>query len=207
MSLEYAALHTFTAEIMASHIRQNNRIRGLKLPNSNEEIKLSQYADDTTFLLADDNSIAEAFNILDLYERASGAKINFEKCTGLWTGQYKDRSDQLLNFDWYNDYIPEKILGHYYGDIDCTVLNMEGKIQKFESIINAWTHRDLSYKGRTLVINGLLTSIIWYMATSMHIPDDSIQELERIIYKFFWKKKAPPFEPRHSSSTVFKRRL
>ena len=25
----------------------------------------------------------------------------------------------------------------------------------------------------------------------MHIPDDSIQELERVIYKFFWNKKAP----------------
>ena len=49
-----------------------------------------------------------------------------------WTGQYKDRTHQLLNFDWYNDYIPEKILGHYYGNIDCTVPNMEGKIRKFE---------------------------------------------------------------------------
>ena len=134
MSLEYPTLHAFTAEIMASHIRQNNRIRGLKLPNSSEEIKLSQYADDTTFLLEDDNSIAEAFNILDLYERASGAKINFEKCTGLWTGQYKDRSDQLLNFDWYNDYIPEKILGHYYGNIDCTVIYMKGKYRNLSPL-------------------------------------------------------------------------
>lgn len=184
-------LYILTAEILATHIRANNQIRGLRLPNSNEETKLSQYADDTTFLLSDDNSIAEAFNTLDLYERASGAKINIEKCKGLWTGQYRDRTDQLLNFDWYNDYIPEKILGQYYGNIDCTVLNLEGKTQKFESIINAWTHRDLSYKGRALVINGLLTSVIWHIATTTHIPDDVIQDLERIIYKFFWNKKAP----------------
>ena len=46
-SLEYAALQ-LTAEIMAIHIRENNQIRGLRLPHSNEETKLSQYADDTT---------------------------------------------------------------------------------------------------------------------------------------------------------------
>ncbi len=184
-------LYIITAEMLAIHIRSDTRIQGLQLPESEDEVKLSQYADDTTLLLANDQSINQVFETLKLYERASGAKINVEKCKGLWAGQYKNRIDQPLGFDWYNDYIPEKILGLYFGNTDCTNKNLEGKIQKLEGIINAWTHRDLSYIGKALVINGLLTSILWYMATTIHIPPQEIQELEQIIYRFFWSKKAP----------------
>ena len=128
---------------------------------------------------------------MTLYEQASGAKINVDKCKGLWTGQFKDRTDQLLGFEWYNNYIPDKILGIYFGNTDCTTLNLDGKIQKLKGITNAWTHRDLSYKGKALVINGLLTSILWYLATTIHIPQETTKDLEQIIYQFFWNKKAP----------------
>ena len=57
-------LYILTAEIMATYIRENNQIRGQRLPHCNEETKLSQYADD--------NSVTEAFNTLDLYERIRG---------------------------------------------------------------------------------------------------------------------------------------
>ena len=44
-------------------------------PDSQEEVKLSQFADKTTLLLVDENSIGETFRTFDLYEKASGAKI------------------------------------------------------------------------------------------------------------------------------------
>lgn len=184
------SLYILTAEIMAINIRSNNNIKGLQIPNSRDEAKLSQYADDTALLLAEDISANHSFKTLELYERASGAKINMEKCKGLWAGLFKTRNDQLLGFDWYNDYIPEKILGLYHGNIDCTQMNLTAKLSKIEGIINAWTHRDLSFRGKALVINGLLTSTLWYMATTLHIPEESIRDLETVIYNFFWSGKA-----------------
>ena len=43
---------------------------------------MSQFADDTTLQLIDDQSIVEIFRIFNKYEQASGAKINLSKCKG-----------------------------------------------------------------------------------------------------------------------------
>ena len=76
-------LYVLTAEALAINIRANSKIHGLLPPGPTDvEVKVTQFADDTTLLLVDDDSIAEAFQTFDLYERASGAEINKYKCKG-----------------------------------------------------------------------------------------------------------------------------
>ena len=76
--------------------------------------------------------------------------------------------------------------------MDCTQENLKPRIQKINNTIKAWQHRELSFKGKTLVINGLLTSTLWYTATSTAMPPWAISELEKAIYNFFWDNKSPP---------------
>ena len=184
-------LYVLTAEMLAINIRNNPRIRDIAVPDSPEEVKLSQYADDTTFLLRDDSSITATFNTLALYEQASGAKINLAKCKGVWSSAFIHRTNQLLDFNWYNDFIPDKILGLFFGNIDCTRQNLKPRIRTITNTIAAWKHRDLSFKGRALVINGLLTSTLWYTVTTLHIPAWAISKIETAIYDFFWNYKRP----------------
>ncbi|KAK2552210.1 Transposon TX1 uncharacterized 149 kDa protein [Acropora cervicornis] len=182
-------LYVLTAEALPINIRANSTIHGLLPPGSTDvEVKLTQFADDTTLLLVNDDSIAEAFKTFDLYERASGAKINKHKCKGLWCGSFASRLDQPFGFEWFNDYIPDKVLGQFIGNVDCSRLNWETKIN---NIIDAWCHRDLSFKGRALVINALLTSTLWYNATSLSVPAWASARTEQIIYRFFWSNKNP----------------
>ena len=141
-------LYVLTAEILALRIRNNPRINGLVPPGSNGQVKLSQYVDDTTFMLRDDNSIKETFNTLSLYEAASGAKIDLDKCKGLWSGAFSSRTNQRLSFDWFNTYIPEKILGLLFGNEDCTKLNIDRRLQSLRNTIAAWKHRELSLKAK-----------------------------------------------------------
>ena len=76
--------------------------------------------------------------------------------------------------------------------MDCFRLNWETKIKKLNNIIiDAWCHRDLSFKGRVLVINALLTSTLWYNATSLSVPTWASTRIEQIIYRFFWSNKNP----------------
>jgi len=45
-------LYILTEETMAINIRESPRIHGIRRPDSEEELKLTQYADDTTMLLS-----------------------------------------------------------------------------------------------------------------------------------------------------------
>lgn len=135
------------------------------------------------------HSINEAFTTFDLYECISGAKINKEKCKRFWCGVFRERTDQLHGFEWLNDYIPKKILGLFFGNVDCTKMNWEVKYKKVNNIIAAWHHRELSYKGKALVVNGLLASTLLYNATSLPMPAWVISLIEKALYDFFWNYK------------------
>ena len=74
-------------------LRQNKEICGINV--NGKEIKLSQYADDTTLILdASEKSFLEAFRMIDLFGNASGLKLNYSKTEALRTGSNSD-SDSL----------------------------------------------------------------------------------------------------------------
>ena len=128
-------LYVIAAETMAINIRGNAGIHGILTPDLQQEVKVSQFADDTTLLLVDEISIRETFRTFDLYEKASGAKINKSKCKGLWSWAFAHRTDQPYGFEWFNQYIPEKILGQYFGNVDFTQLNWNHKVEKIKNIV------------------------------------------------------------------------
>ena len=50
-------LYCIVAETLGNLIRQNLKIDGLRLPGSRKEVKISQYADDTTLFLRNNFSV------------------------------------------------------------------------------------------------------------------------------------------------------
>ena len=88
-----------------------------------------------------------------------------------------------------NDYIADKVLGQFIGNVDCSRLNWETKINKLNNVIDAWCHRYFSIKGRALVINALLSSTLWYNAASLSVPARASTRIKQIIYRFFWSNK------------------
>ena len=70
-------LFVIAIEVLAQKIRRSKMIKGIEIEyNGSQEIKLSQYADDTTALLSDSESVMQLFELLGLFERCSGLKIN-----------------------------------------------------------------------------------------------------------------------------------
>ena len=59
----------------ASWPKRSNEIKGIHI-QGNEEVKLTQYADDTTAILADVQSVSNLFELLSSFEKCSGLKIN-----------------------------------------------------------------------------------------------------------------------------------
>ena len=73
----------------------------------------------------------------------------------------------------------------------CTAQNINHKLQTTSNTITAWLHRDLSTKGKTLVINGLLAYTLWCHASNISFPDWVLSAIEDLIYKFLRSNKRP----------------
>ena len=81
-------------EILAVKIRKNETIKGITV--SENEIKVSQYAEDTTLILdGSKESLKCALQVLKNFSLVSGLKLNNRKTESLWIGAYKDRGDKL----------------------------------------------------------------------------------------------------------------
>ena len=80
-------LFILSVEILADAIRQNKEICGINV--NGKEIKLSQYADDTTLILdGSEKSFLEALRMIDLFGNVSGLKLNYSKTEALfWSGE------------------------------------------------------------------------------------------------------------------------
>ena len=65
-------------EILSQKIRQNPKLKDIELPYSYEP-KLSQFADDTTFICKDTPSLDESMSLLRKFDDISGLKLNSKK--------------------------------------------------------------------------------------------------------------------------------
>ena len=106
-------LFILAVEILSNKIRQNKDITGITI--NNEEIKLQQYADDTT-------------GILQNIESAKCFLSEEEKTEGLWLGSNSENRNAPLGISWPTK--PLRILGvyHSYNTADCNKYNVEEKI-------------------------------------------------------------------------------
>ena len=87
-------LFILCVEILGIMIRNNKNIKGIII--NKKEHKLSQYADDTLFLLdGTSNSLNETLNVLLDFSNFSGLKINFEKTHAVWIGLKKYSSASI----------------------------------------------------------------------------------------------------------------
>ena len=88
---------------------------------SDNECKISQYADDTTLILDGTRpSIERSFVLLNIFAKLSGLKVNYEKTEALWIGSFKNRTDKLVinqNIKW--SFQKVKSLGVWFSISNC----------------------------------------------------------------------------------------
>ena len=71
-------LFILSAEVLATAIRKNTNIKGISV--NNVEIKLSQYANDTTFIIdGSRKSLLSSLAMLDDFSKVSGLGLNDKK--------------------------------------------------------------------------------------------------------------------------------
>ena len=162
-------LYILIAEVLACNIRAHDAISGLRLPYALVPLScVSAYADDTTLVVTSTCAILAVFAVYSLYERGSGARLNMDKCKGLWLGSWNGRADSPVNISWSS--IKVKVLGVFLGPGNLEEENWRPRITTVENALNSWRQRSLSHRGRALVINALALSRVCYVASLIHVP-------------------------------------
>ena len=180
-------LYILCVEVLAAKIRNNPEIEGFLLPGARGKyFKVGQYADDTTGFLKDLRSLRVLLDVVSLYEKGSGAKLNRSKSEAMWVGSWKAREDQPFGLTWVKKM---KILGVVFGVIDVQRDNWEPKLSKLDKMLTLWKSRSLSMIGKSLIINVLGVSKLLYLARVLITPRWVIDRFNSLVWKFLWGSK------------------
>jgi hypothetical protein len=190
-------LYNLTLEPLNCFLRsmERSQIVGFQLPNA--RLTNTHYADDTALFMpeGEENRFAHA---LDLYQKASGAKINTTKGTAIRVG--RKRSDmQGPPIPEIFQQIPILQPGEQCKYLGVPVPQRMGKrvesdwLQRSKSlrrIIQHWTPRSTTLQGRVAVVNSLLYSQLYYHASSRFLSPTAIHRLfSSPVHRFLWKNR------------------
>ena len=141
-------------EILANKRRENKDIKGITVCGN--EIKISQYADDTTIILdGSKKSFTSALLDLDLFGVISGLRLNNKKTKVLWIGASAGRQDKLCpekDLKWVTDKL--KALGVCISTDPVVSMkeNYNDKLRKVRNCLSCWEYRRLSLLGKIVVL-------------------------------------------------------
>ena len=183
-------LFILCAEILAIKIRNNKKIKGIKI--NDKDFVLTQYADDTTVILdGSEDSLKETLYELDEFAKKSGLKVNFSKTHVVWIGS-KKYSTQSIKTRWKLQWgvTRFKMLGIIF-DTDLTkmlTLNFSERISNMKAKIKYWKGRNLTPLGKITIIKSLLLPSFNHLLLSLPNPEDkTLKEMNEILYNFIWE--------------------
>ena len=167
-------LFLICAEILSILVTQNKSIGGIKILD--EEILLSQFADDRTFFLTAKEHrfmhVCEHYNSL----LQCGLNMNLEKMVVVWTYS-REHSDVKvmpeLNLNWSLQHL--KCWVWYFLPVhDIVLINYENNLKEMEkkNLLNAWSRRNITPFGKITVIKTLVISKITHLFMNLPDPDE-----------------------------------
>ncbi|MGL5599123.1 MAG: reverse transcriptase domain-containing protein, partial [Aeromonas sp.] len=175
-------LFILAIEPLACAIRQDLDIKGFLIPGcSGREAKLSIYMDDLSLLLTDNRSVVKVLQTCDRFSLASGIKINKTKSEVLYLNWKEPELELGLKIQ--KDSI--KILGLSIGK-GMDIINWNSRLPKLKWKLKQWEGRDLTLRGKVLVINAEILASLSHLATTFPVPMTFLRSVKKIIFHFLW---------------------
>ena len=184
-------LFILLAEVLATAIRKNTNIKGISV--NGVEIKLSQYAGDTTLILDGScESLVSSLAMLDDFSKVSGLRLNDKKTEALWIGASIENDKILLSgkeLKWPKDTV--KSLGLWIStDRELSASsNYNEKLEKVKEILRCWKYRRLTLIGKITVIKSLVVSQLVYLLSPLCSNYKVLNEINDLLYTFLWNGK------------------
>ena len=71
----------------------------------------------------------------------------------------------------------------------CKLLNFEDKIKKIEQLMNIWSTRNFSLKGKVTILKSLIVSQFSFLFSTIYTPVEILHKIDKIIFSFLWNNK------------------
>jgi hypothetical protein len=158
---------------------------GVKIPGHLTEARVSLYADDTTIIALNGESVVIATGEFTVYERASGACVNLVKCCYAPVAGFSDTSSFPPNIRRVECI---KINGVYFGE-GARAANVAALRSKLSIGIAVQAQRPLTTAGRAIIANIMLLSKLWYVGAVAPLTLKFVDSAMSDIAKFVWRSK------------------
>ena len=162
-------LYALSIEPLLHKLRSS--LSGLILPGFSGRHVLSAYADDVIILLRTQEDIVILQKVVDDFGVLSAAKVNWQKSEAVALGAWKNGFLRLPGgLSWKTDGL--KYLGVFIGHSDFMYKNWDGVLDKLQNKLNKWRWvlPQLSYRGRTLILNNLVALTLWHKVACVEPP-------------------------------------
>ena len=139
------------------------RLRGIILPGGKKQQSISQYVDDSSFMVRGEKMyVDELVRILKVFSAASGMEINWEKSSAYWFDKHTHKPEWLngYNWQWANEGDLSKLLGTPFG-LNLHVQDVDDFLyRKIARKLDYWSKMKLSLAGRAVICNQVLLSTL-----------------------------------------------
>ena len=175
-----ALLYVLVIEVLAIQLRINPNIIGFKI--GEEKIVSAHYQDDATIIIRQNRCFKEVIKELKEYEEASGAKINYDKSKGLWTGGWKGRRVSPLDIEWTRGNV--KNLGVFFGNENPGLGTYNQIIPDLIRRLHFWKQFHLTQIGKARVVEIFLASKLIYATKFYPLPENIVKQMQAAIYEY-----------------------
>ena len=151
------------------------------------EIKINQYADDTTLILdGSKNYLRVSLQVLKRFRTVSGLKLNNKKTEVLWIGANTGRDEILCpeeNLKWVKDKV--KALGVWFSTDPKVTMesNYTDRLAKVNECLGSWEYRRLSLLGKITVLKSLIVSKLVYTLSPLPTNHRVLKELSKSFFQ------------------------
>ncbi|KAK9733301.1 hypothetical protein RND81_04G058600 [Saponaria officinalis] len=168
---------------------EDGKIHGMRVCRGAPRISHLFLADDSIFFArANTNKCSTIANIISIYERASGQKINYSKSEVSFSkkvpSNVREEIKNILQAQEVDKY--EKYLGlpTIIGNKKKAIFaSLKDRIWKK---VCGWKEKMLSMSGKEVLIKAVTQSISTYLMSLFHIPEGVIDEIHAAMAKFWW---------------------
>ena len=150
-------LFILALELLSRSIREDPNIKGILVRD--KEIKIIQYADDTSCVVADEPSANNLFLLFESFGSVSSLTMNVNKSQALWLGSKRHCMDTPFNVVWPKELVNALGVFFSYDEIAAEKVNFEPRLKKLKSILNVWKMRQLTQSKYFLHWRSIISAI------------------------------------------------